>query len=157
MEELTRLLHRAYATHAASGLRFFASYQSAEDTRFRLEKGECWVAWSEGGDMVGTITVVAPFLAPAGYPVRRPAGSFWQLAVDPTCRGHGLGHRLMELAEGRVRARGLSQVVIDTSAEADDLVSWYRRRGYVPIGAWRWAVTNYDSIVLGKDLASNPL
>ncbi|WP_406101155.1 hypothetical protein OG698_02590 [Streptomyces sp. NBC_01003] len=40
------------------------------------------------------------------------------------------------------------------SAAADDLVGWYLRRRYVPIGTWRWDVTNYESVVLAKDLSA---
>ncbi|MFB7256686.1 GNAT family N-acetyltransferase [Streptomyces nojiriensis] len=152
MEELTALLHRAYADHAAAGRVFFASYQSPEDTRHRLGKGECWVATWDGVP-VGTVTVSAPHSTPSGYPAPEGAGSFWQLAVDPARRGSGLGRRLLALAEARIAALGSDHVVIDTSAQAAGLVGWYRRRGYAPIGAWRWDVTNYDSVVLAKDLA----
>jgi hypothetical protein len=36
----------------------------------------------------------------------------------------------------------------------DELVGWYRRRGYVPVGAWRWDVTSYESVVLRKVLGA---
>ncbi|MFE9255686.1 GNAT family N-acetyltransferase [Streptomyces sp. NPDC006879] len=151
VEELTRLLHRAYADHAAAGRIFFASYQSLQDTANRLGKGECWVA-RRGDALVGTVTVAAPHAVPEGYPAPATAGSFWQLAVDPSERGTGLGQRLMDLAEERIAALGSAQVVIDTSAKATELVGWYRRRGYVPVGTWRWDVTNYESVVLAKAL-----
>ncbi|MFI5759706.1 GNAT family N-acetyltransferase [Streptomyces sp. NPDC051563] len=151
VRELTCLLHRAYADHAAAGRAFFASYQSPQDTAHRLRGGECWLAL-QGESLVGTVTVATPYVAPQGYPAPTGVGSFWQLAVDPSQRGTGLGQRLLSLAEARVAARGAAQVVIDTSSQATDLVGWYRRRGYVPVGAWRWDVTNYDSVVLLKDL-----
>ncbi|MFZ3499290.1 GNAT family N-acetyltransferase [Streptomyces sp. 5.8] len=151
VQELTCLLHRAYADHAAAGRIFFASYQSPQDTAHRLRSGECWLAL-RGQSLVGTVTVAAPYVAPEGYPAPAGAGSFWQLAVDPSQRGTGLGQRLLSVAEARVAARGGSRVVIDTSCQAADLVGWYRRRGYVPVGMWRWDVTNYDSVVLLKDL-----
>ncbi|MFG2912247.1 GNAT family N-acetyltransferase [Kitasatospora sp. NPDC048298] len=152
MEELTTLLHRAYADHAAAGRVFFASYQSVQDTAHRLGAGECWVA-CRGTELVGSVTVAAPYTMPTGYPVPAGAGSFWQLAVDPTYRGTGLGQRLLALAEERVAGLGARTVIIDTSADAVELVGWYRRRGYVPVGTWRWDVTNYQSVVLLKDLA----
>ncbi|WP_338931800.1 GNAT family N-acetyltransferase [Streptomyces netropsis] len=152
VQELTCLLHRAYADHASAGRVFFASYQSSQDTAHRLRKGECWLAL-QGTSLVGTVTVVTPYIAPEGYPAPAGAGSFWQLAVDPSQRGTGLGQRLLSLAEARVAARGAAQVVIDTSSQATELVGWYRRRGYVPVGTWRWDVTNYSSVVLLKDLA----
>ncbi|GJF31747.1 hypothetical protein KNE206_44470 [Kitasatospora sp. NE20-6] len=151
MKELTSLLHRAYADHAAAGRAFFASYQSVEDTAIRLGKGECWLAL-QGTELVGTVTVTALCEAPDGYPAPAGAGSFWQLAVAPTYRGTGLGQRLLTLAEARITALGATEAVIDTSVEAAELVGWYRRRGYRPVGTWRWDVTNYESVVLQKDL-----
>ncbi len=152
MEELTRLLHRAYAGHAAAGRVFFASYQSVQDTADRLGKGECWVAF-RGNALVGSVTVAAPHGVPQGYPASEGAGSFWQLAVDPSERGAGIGRRLLALAEERIAALGSALVVIDTASEAAELVGWYRRHGYTPIGSWRWGVTNYESVVLMKDLS----
>ncbi|MGW1009554.1 GNAT family N-acetyltransferase [Streptomyces termitum] len=150
--ELTRLLHRAYASHAAAGRTFFASYQSVEDTAHRAGQGECWLAF-QAGRLVGSVTVAAPYDVPEGYPAPARVGSFWQLAVDPAYQGTGLGQRLLALAEDRIAALGFAQVVIDTSAEAVELVDWYRRRGYRAVGSWRWAVTNYESVVLLKELA----
>ncbi|MEV8326756.1 GNAT family N-acetyltransferase [Kitasatospora sp. NPDC056731] len=153
IEELTSLLHRAYADHAVAGRVFFASYQSFQDTAHRLGKGECWVAL-RGNQLVGTVTVAVPFEVPQGYPAPAGAGAFWQLAVDPSLRGTGLGQRLLVLAEERVAALGAAQIVIDTSAEAVELLGWYCRRGYRPVGTWRWDVTNYESVVLAKELSA---
>lgn len=149
--ELTRLLHRAYSGHAAEGRAFFASYQSVQDTTHRLGRGECWVAL-QASELVGTVTLSAHHEVPEGYPAGDGSGSFWQLAVDPSRRGTGLGQRLLSLAEERISALGSDAVVIDTSADATELIGWYRRRGYLPVGAWRWDVTNYDSVVLRKGL-----
>ncbi|MFE4977089.1 GNAT family N-acetyltransferase [Kitasatospora sp. NPDC056651] len=152
VRELTSLLHRAYAGHAAAGRAFFASYQSVRDTAGRIGRGECWLALV-GTEVMGTVTVAAPYTVPEGYPAPAGMGSFWQLAVDPAYQGTGLGQRLLTLAEERITALGATKVVIDTSTEAAELVGWYRSRGYVPVGTWRWDVTNYESVVLLKDLA----
>ncbi|WP_256103599.1 N-acetyltransferase [Streptomyces sp. ODS05-4] len=149
--EVTRLLHRAYSAHAAEGRVFFASYQSVEDTVCRLGRGECWLAL-RAGVLVGTVTVAAPHESPEAYPAPAGSGAFWQLAVDPSYQGAGLGQRLLALAEERIAELGSSQVVIDTSVEAVELVGWYCRRGYMPVGSWRWSVTNYESVVLLKEL-----
>ncbi|MFE2556747.1 GNAT family N-acetyltransferase [Streptomyces sp. NPDC059352] len=156
LEELTALLHRSYDDHAVAGRVFFASYQSVHDTEHRVCRGECWLA-VRGAELVGTVTVAAPYAMPEGYPAPAGAGSFWQLAVDPAYQGAGLGQRLLSAAERRIAALGSAQVVIDTSAEAVDLVGWYRRRGYEPVGSWRWGVTNYESVVMVKDLAPGGL
>jgi GNAT superfamily N-acetyltransferase len=152
LEGLTALLHQSYAAHAAAGRRFVASHQSLGDTRRRIARGECWLA-SDGQDIIGTVTVVAPCAFPPGYPAPDPAGTFYQLAVLPTHQGRGLGGRLLEWAEARVRALGPSAVAIDTSATAADLIAWYARRGYAPSGVWKWDVTNDESLVLIKHLA----
>ncbi|WP_441251315.1 GNAT family N-acetyltransferase [Kitasatospora sp. McL0602] len=151
VEALTGLLHLAYADHAAAGRVFFASYQSVQDTANRLAEGECWLALS-GGALLGTVTVAARHAAPEGYPAPAGAGSFWQLAVHPSQRGAGLGHRLLALAERRIAALGADRVAIDTSAGAAELVGWYLRHGYTPVGTWQWEVTNYQSVVLLKEL-----
>ncbi|MGW2839698.1 GNAT family N-acetyltransferase [Streptomyces sp. NPDC001493] len=96
--------------------------------------------------------MASPYEVPEGYPAPAGSGSFWQLAVDPSYQGSGLGQRLLSLAEERIAALGSSRVVIDTSAEAVDLIAWYRRRGYAPVGTWRWDVTDYESAVLLKEL-----
>ncbi|MEU6210846.1 hypothetical protein ABZ891_13125 [Streptomyces sp. NPDC047023] len=43
---------------------------------------------------------------------------------------------------------------VDPSAEAAELVGWYRRRGYVQVGTWHWNVTNYKSVALSKALVA---
>lgn len=143
-------------THAAAGRRFFASYQSADDTRRRVRDGKCWIAVADGsGRYVGTVTVVGPGGFAEGYPATGRDGFFAQLAVDPAWRGAGLGHRLLAWAEDRLTAAGCDAVVIDTSAQAVELLAWYQRRGYEPVGTWRWSATNYDSIVLRKSLRAD--
>jgi ribosomal protein S18 acetylase RimI-like enzyme len=152
LEALTALLHEAYAAHAAAGRRFFASYQAPADTRRRISRGECWVAM-DGEELIGTITVAAPYLFPAGYPAPIPSATYYQLAVRPTHQGRGLGRQLVALAEQRSRDRGISNLAIDTSSQAIALIDWYRRLGYRDVGRWCWEVTNYESIVLAKTLS----
>lgn len=151
LAELTALLHAAYADHALAGRRFFASYQSVDDTRQRVSNGECWLAL-DGGSVVGTVTVAFPLDHPAGFPAGPCAGTFSQLAVLPDRRGTGLGHRLLCLAERRIVELGGNEAVIDTSSLAGELIAWYQRRGYRSAGRWRWDVTNYESVVLSKIL-----
>ncbi|MFH8572352.1 GNAT family N-acetyltransferase [Streptomyces sp. NPDC017993] len=149
--EITALLHRAYADHAAAGRVFFASYQSDRDTRYRLDRGESWVA-VEDGRIVGTVTLTGNHHSPPGYPVPHGHGSLWQLAVEPDRRGTGLGDRLLAHAERRIAALGASRVVFDTSSLATELIAWYERRGYRPAGTYDRSVTNYRSVVLAKAL-----
>lgn len=151
LDELTALLHRAYAAHAAAGRTFFASYQSPADTQHRIAKGECWIL-ADGQAIAGTVTVVARYHFPDGYPAPEGAGTFYQLAVEPLFQGQGLGDTLVRHAETRIRDLGSRTVAIDTSRQAVDLIAWYLRRGYVEAGSWHWDVTNYESIVMIKSL-----
>ena len=151
IEELTALLHAAYAQHAAAGRTFFASYQSVDDTRHRVDKGECWLMFA-GDLMVGTVTIAVPAQVPPGYPAGVRSGAFYQLAVLPQWREQGLGERLLRWAEQRIVELGGDAAVIDTAVTATELIGWYERRGYTAVGRWLWDVTNYESVVLRKAL-----
>jgi ribosomal protein S18 acetylase RimI-like enzyme len=151
IDELTDLLHQAYAPHAEAGRRFFASYQTSADTARRIARGECWVVFDREV-LAGTVTVAAPYPFPPGYPAPEPAATYFQLAVRPSYQRSGLGGKLVALAEQRIRELGVAEVAIDTSVEARDLIGWYARRGYRETGRWRWDVTNYESIVFAKSL-----
>jgi GNAT superfamily N-acetyltransferase len=87
------------------------------------------------------------------YPGPAIAGTFSQLAVLPSHRGTGFGRQLLEFAENRLVELGADDVVIDTSSLATQLIAWYERRGYRSVGNWQWDVTNYQSVVLHKQLA----
>jgi ribosomal protein S18 acetylase RimI-like enzyme len=151
IDTLTTLLHTAYAEHLKAGRTFFASYQTRDDTLYRLSKGECWLA-VDGDELVGTVTVVAPYDFPPGYPAEDKAGTFYQLAVLPQYQRKGLGESLLRLAEERIVSNGCETVTIDTSELATELIAWYKKRGYAYAGAWNWSVTNYPSTVLTKRL-----
>ncbi len=56
IEQLTELLHRAYAQLATMGLNFTATDQSAEVTAKRIAGGQCFVAEVDQ-KVVGTIVV----------------------------------------------------------------------------------------------------
>jgi uncharacterized damage-inducible protein DinB len=53
------------------------------------------------------------------------------LAVLPDRQGSGIGSRLLDLTESRLRELGATEVVIDTSSLATELLAWYERRGYM--------------------------
>src|SRR5271168_153379 len=56
---LTALIHAAYARHTRSGLRFWGTHQSIEDTAKRFASGFAIVATS-GLRYIGTVTVRPP-------------------------------------------------------------------------------------------------
>ena len=97
LEELTDLLHRAYAPLLAAGMRFYATHQPVEATADRIEKGECLVAVRDGR-IIGTITLYPPTEESHCEWYRSPGVShFGQFAVEPAEQKRGIGSRLMEL------------------------------------------------------------
>jgi GNAT superfamily N-acetyltransferase len=147
-DETAKLLRAAYADHAAAGLNFSAATVTAEKVRERIALAQVYVARREGR-IVGTYNLrsKADQLGDAAY--------VNSLAVDPALRGAGLGTDLLEQAEAEAVRRGFTRVRLDTAKPLLDLVEWYRRRGYAPVGEVRWSGKTYDSVVLEK-LVRNP-
>jgi putative acetyltransferase len=53
------------------------------------------------------------------------------LYTDPELVGRGVGTELLGLLEALMRARGIADVIMESSANAEE---FYRRRGYEPVG-----------------------
>ena len=159
LEQLTLLLHAAYASLAAQGWNFSAVDQSVELTRQRVEAGQAFVAEREGR-LVGTVTITPPKPADGAYlgdPVpecfTRPGHAVLaQLAVHPDARGQGLAERLMDCAENWARVQGYSHVALDTAQPAVALQQRYARRGYAQVGEVQWRGKTYRSVLMLKAL-----
>jgi ribosomal protein S18 acetylase RimI-like enzyme len=54
----------------------------------------------------------------------------YSLAIDPDCRGGGLGRMLLHRAEERAVERGARRMVLEVDAGNADLVAWYTRHGF---------------------------
>lgn len=149
-DELTALLHAAYARLAALGFNYTAVDQSVDVTRSRAASGECYVA-THADALVGTILFR-----------RNPRGCGWyeqdhvagvgQFAVLPAWQGKQIGHALMKLAEERAVACGATELAIDTSEGAAHLIAWYARRGYRVVDHAQWEGKTYRSVILSKPL-----
>jgi GNAT superfamily N-acetyltransferase len=154
---LTALLHRAYAPHAAAGLRFLATHQPVETTRQRVAAGECWVA-ELAGVVVGTVMI-----EPHGPPERSRGCAFYdrsdvarfgQLGVEPDCKGRGIGRLLLDHVEARATELGAAWLACDTAEPATELRATYARRGYVEVDRADWRpTTNYPSVILALRLS----
>lgn len=152
LEEITELLHRAYAPLAAQGLHFVASHQSLATTRERIESGHCLVATHQG-KIVGTITYyIGPYASKCEFYGHSGNARFGQFAVDPTLQGIGLGKKLLSKAEALAKAQGATEMCLDTAETAFQLIDFYERSGYRKVGKVDWDSTNYVSVVLGKPL-----
>jgi ribosomal protein S18 acetylase RimI-like enzyme len=77
------------------------------------------VAESEG-EIVGTII--------GGFDGRR--GLIYHLAVAASFRGRGIGSRLMDEVENRLRAKGCLRCYLHVTVDNDEAVSYYEKRGW---------------------------
>jgi GNAT superfamily N-acetyltransferase len=154
-EELTALLHRAYAELGALGFRYRAVDQDVEMTRKRLARGECYVA-VQAGAVVGTALLQPPNVtAPWCEWYDRPdVAVLSQFAVEPRFQRRGWGGQLMTHAEQRALELGAAELTVDTAEGATHLVELYLRRGYRRVGLEQWEHTNYRSVLLSKQLVA---
>jgi predicted N-acetyltransferase YhbS len=153
IDEITELLHRAYAALGARGWNYTAVDQTAEVTRSRLAEGVGLVAVEPDGRIVGTITY---------WPPEKPWDSPWlqrvdvaflgQFAVEPSRQGAGTGGRLMDAVEDLARAAGARELALDTAEPALHLIASYERRGYRFIEYAQWEGKRYRSVIMSKTL-----
>lgn len=160
LDELTGLLHAAYASLAAQGWNFTAVDQSVATTRERLAGAQAFVA-ERDGRLVGTVAVRGPKPAGETYigddtpPLYTTPGTaiLAQLGVHPDCRGLGLGEQLIDAAEAWAREQGFLQIALDTAEPAAALRQRYARRGYRTVGGVQWRGKTYASVLMVKPLA----
>jgi len=153
IDELTALLHRAYARLAAMGLNYTAVDQSAQVTRERMAGGTCFVATWHGA-LAGTIVVASHDVDDeCAYFAQPGVASAQQFAVDTPHQGRGIGRGLLERAERWARETGHREIALDTAEQAAHLIALYTRLGYRPVSEVRRAGKVYRSIVFGKPLA----
>lgn len=152
LDGLTGLLHRAYAPLAAAGLRYTATYQSAEVTMRRLRTGLPLVAELDGR-VIGTVTVYRNNPG-SDVPLYREAFYFGQFAVDPDFAGRGVGRALHAAAIRHALDQGARRMGLDTAAPAHDLIATYQRWGYVIVDRIQFSTTNYESVIMCRDLTS---
>jgi len=153
LARVTRLIHAAYAPHAARGLRYWGTHQSVQDTAKRFAAGHGLVAES-CGEYVGTITVRPPQPESVVALYRDPhTWSISQFAVEPLLKGKGLGRLLHEAAIAHVRRSGGCTMALDTAAPAEGLIAMYRAWGYELQGEHDWRPhTNYISVLMRLSL-----
>jgi ribosomal protein S18 acetylase RimI-like enzyme len=139
-ERLADLLRRAYTRHLKAGYNFTAATVTADQVRRRIEEHEVWVL-DVDGSIVGTITFVPS------------DASIHNLAVEPDRQGRGFGIRLLQFAERRAVELGYSEVQLDTPETLDELVGFYRSRGYRVTDTVRWGGKRYRLVIFVKSLS----
>lgn len=153
IDELTALLHRAYARLGAMGLNYTAVDQTAEVTRKRIQGGHCLVAVDGHGRLVGTIVGQPTYASHVCEYFTRPGvAAVHQYAVDPDLQGRGIGRALLAEAEAWAAAQGHRELAMDTAEQAGHLLALYQGLGYEPVGWVQWPGKVYRSRVLSKPL-----
>lgn len=161
LEELTSLLHRAYAQQVAMGLRPLAGRQSVEQTRERTASGECFVATipapgrKDDERLVGTILFQE--VETASFPpffVLPGVAHFSLLGVDPEIQGAGIGGRLIESVESRARELGMGELALSMASPDVGLMRFYEKRGFRLVESWQWPYTNYVSAIMSRPVSS---
>jgi GNAT superfamily N-acetyltransferase len=161
LEDLTALLHRAYTRLGAMGLNYTAVDQPVEVTARRIAHGQCFVAESDNGRIVGTVTVGGPW-DPRHVPgsrrcawyLRRDLAHLHQLGVEPAARGQGIGNALIAACEQWARERGFDAIALDTAAPASHLRARYARLGYADADEVQWLGKTYRTVVMVKPLCA---
>lgn len=155
LEELTGLLHRAYARLGAMGLNYTAVDQPVEVTAQRISEGCCFVATLDR-KVVGTIVVTPPDPnASCAYYAQAEVAGAQQFAVEPELQGQGIGRALLQTAEVQAKSDGYAYLALDTAEQATHLLEFYQRLGYQVVGTVKWRSKVYTSIVLSKLLSDS--
>ena len=156
LEQITQLLHQAYATLAARGFNYVAATQTTVVTDSRLSAGKGYIVRQEATDqIIGTITYYTTARdAPdePDYYKKSAVGHFGQFAVLPKMQKLGIGSRLMEFTESLARVDGKREISCDTAEGATDLIEYYTSRGYKLIEHHQWDKACYRSVILSKNL-----
>lgn len=158
LDEITDLLHKSYAGLASMGFNYVAATQSALVTAKRLTVGNSYIARSDGSKddhIVGTITyypsTMPGFHEPEHY-MKATVAHFGQFAVLPQAQKLGIGNKLMTTIESHAQQAGKQEIACDTAEGASDLIEFYTKRGYRPVGVHQWSHACYRSVLLTKSL-----
>lgn len=100
------------------------------------------VAAAEDGNPVGFIVVH-----------EGPTGHVITIDVRAAARRSGMGSRLLQAAEHRLRAAGSRAVGLETAVDNLAALSFYKRHGYNVIRTWpRYYSNGMDALVMKKEL-----
>lgn len=149
-DELTGMLHRAFARLGAMGLNCTCVDQPVSVTRARATRGDCYVAVCDRR-LVGTMTLYAPDRdSPCELYRQEDVASLRQLGVDPAWQNRGVGKLLLAVADHWAATRGYAELALDTPQSAAHLIAFYRGQGFRIANFMRFDGKRYDSAVLSR-------
>ncbi|MBN2794654.1 MAG: GNAT family N-acetyltransferase [Clostridia bacterium] len=154
ISELTQVLNESYKFLLDMGLNYVAATQNDEVTLIRVNKAyKCFVAIREG-KIIGTVSLYnySPSTNSEWYNQKHVA-KIGQFAVLPEYQKHGLGGKLMDIAELEASClEHITEVALDTAETAYHLIRYYEKRKYRYVETIRWGLANYKSSVMSKVL-----
>lgn len=152
-EEITELLHVAYAKNTNKGLEFLAAYQDVDTTIERAKNGICLVALKRD-KLIGSISVLFynKLKGRKKWYNEDKTAAFAQLAVHPDNMGDGIGNKLFDTSIKICEEKGVNSVIITTSVKATKLLQWYKKKGFSFIEFNSYRSTNYYSVKLKKTI-----
>lgn len=155
IENLTSLLHEAYAELGQMGFNYTAVDQTDEVTCERIARGDCLVA-TENDRLIGTIMFMEPSRSWGGTPwyARADVAVIGQFGVHPICQRRGVGSRLLRAAERLAVVSGAAELALDTAEGADHLVAWYRQQDFRFIEYAQWKGKTYRSVIMSKTIVN---
>lgn len=104
--------------------------ETLADARTRADGAELWVAVSEDGEVLGSVTFAPPGSAFNEVAEEREA-ELRMLATDPRARGRGVGAQLVQHCIARARELGLRAVVLSTQPTMAAAHRIYEEAGFV--------------------------
>lgn len=154
IEELTKLLHKAYKTLADKGLKYLATYQDESITMKRIENAYKSYVGIYKGQIVATASLYSPKPSDISDWYNNDfVAKFGQFAVLPELQRCGIGNRIMDILENDANEiESVTELALDTAETAYHLIEYYKKRGYKCRETIKWDMTNYNSVVLSKVL-----
>ncbi|CAD6559346.1 hypothetical protein LMG28140_06605 [Paraburkholderia metrosideri] len=149
-DEMTALLHRAFARLGTMGLNCTCVDQPLSVTQTRASLGDCFVAVCNGS-LIGTITLHTHERASSCEIYNHPyVASVHQFGVDPAWQNRGVGRLLLAFADHWAATRGYAEIALDTPQPATHLLAFYRAQGFRIVDFVRFNGKHYDSAILSR-------
>ena len=157
IDEITQMLHHAFAPMAGLGATCQCVDQSNARTRKRMDRGDCLVAVADRR-VVGTLTLEAPDACSPIVHYRKPTvASLHQFAVDPAYQRGGVGRAMLKVAVMWARTRQYAELALDTPSIALDVRSFYVHQGFELVQIVKLADRPYESAVMSRPVAFEPV
>jgi len=122
LTQLTRLINEAYAIEEF----FVEGPRTTEDEVAAMMKAGHFLVLDRAGGGLGGAVFVRIDDGGRGY--------FGMLSVAPGLRGHGIGRRLVAVAEALCTALGCTEMDLRIVNVREELGPWYRSLGYQEVG-----------------------